>query len=131
MQAYIYVSFLLFYVQKYGLKWYLRDPSSYTPMLTPGGPDGKARSLTIHRDQQKTAQQIAQFSTKDAVVCSMYTMKPQLSGPHLSRLFSYPNTCWRTNYKYIHIESDSLIQIFSNLDNQLRNGGIRISEGPL
>lgn len=54
--------------QKYGLKVYLRDPSSYTPILEPGGKDGTARSLTIYRDKRKTASQIAQFSTKDAQV---------------------------------------------------------------
>ena len=58
--------------QKYGLKVYLRDPTSYTPLIKPGGKDGKARSLTLWRDHQKTAQQIAQFSEKDAQVLSNY-----------------------------------------------------------
>ncbi|XP_069139513.1 pyridine nucleotide-disulfide oxidoreductase domain-containing protein 2-like isoform X2 [Argopecten irradians] len=53
-------------LKKYGLEVYLRDPSSYTPLLNPGGRDGKARSLLLHRDSQKTAESIAQFSQKDA-----------------------------------------------------------------
>ncbi|OWF40195.1 pyridine nucleotide-disulfide oxidoreductase domain-containing protein 2-like [Mizuhopecten yessoensis] len=53
-------------LKKYGLEVYLRDPSSYTPLLTPGGRDGKARSLLLHRDSKKTAESIAQFSEKDA-----------------------------------------------------------------
>ncbi|XP_033756901.1 pyridine nucleotide-disulfide oxidoreductase domain-containing protein 2-like [Pecten maximus] len=53
-------------LKKYGLEVYLRDPSSYTPLLKPGGRDGKARSLLLHRDSKKTAESIAQFSQKDA-----------------------------------------------------------------
>lgn len=55
-------------LQKYGLKVYLRNPNSYTPLIKPGGLDGKARSLTIGRDSAENARQIAQFSTKDAEV---------------------------------------------------------------
>ncbi|XP_060073027.1 pyridine nucleotide-disulfide oxidoreductase domain-containing protein 2-like [Ylistrum balloti] len=53
-------------LKKYGLEVYLRDPSSYTPLLTPGGRDGKAKSLLLHRDSKKTAESIAQFSQRDA-----------------------------------------------------------------
>ncbi|XP_067657317.1 pyridine nucleotide-disulfide oxidoreductase domain-containing protein 2-like [Haliotis asinina] len=59
-------------LKKYGLKVYLRDPSSYTPLVTPGGRDGTARSLLLSRDQQKNKQQIAQFSYKDAQAFSEY-----------------------------------------------------------
>ena len=31
----------------------------------------------------------------------LYTVKPHLSGPHLSGIFTYPDTCLRTNYDYI------------------------------
>ncbi|XP_059148751.1 pyridine nucleotide-disulfide oxidoreductase domain-containing protein 2-like [Physella acuta] len=53
-------------LKKYGLKIYLRNPSSYTPLLEPAGLNGKATSLTISRDSKKTAEEIAKFSLKDA-----------------------------------------------------------------
>ena len=53
-----------------------------------------------------------------------------LSGPHLSRLFNYPDTCLGTN-PHSSTESDSLIWKFSYLDSQSGNGGVRISEVPL
>ncbi|KAK3762322.1 hypothetical protein RRG08_006065 [Elysia crispata] len=59
-------------LKKYGLKIYLRNPSSYTPLAEPGGLDGKARSLLLGRDGQQNAQQIAQFSQKDAKAFSEY-----------------------------------------------------------
>ena len=55
-------------LQKYGLKVYLRDPSSYTPLIEPGGKDGKARSLLLGRNHTENMKQIAQFSDKDAQV---------------------------------------------------------------
>ena len=58
----------MFPFQKYGLKIYLRNPSSYTPLITPGGRDGKARSLLLGRDHNENCRQIAQFSEKDAKV---------------------------------------------------------------
>lgn len=54
--------------QKYGLKVYLRDPNSYTPLIKPGGLDGKARSLLLGRDAEENVRQIAQFSKKDSEV---------------------------------------------------------------
>ena len=58
------------------------------------------------------------------------TVEPHLSGPHLSGLFTYPDTCLGTNL-YASTESDSLIRKFSYLDSQSGNGGVRISEAPL
>lgn len=52
------------------MKVYLRNPCSYTPLLEPGGKDGKATSLLLGRDSQENKIQIAQFSAKDAQVCS-------------------------------------------------------------
>ncbi|KAL5021047.1 hypothetical protein ScPMuIL_000202 [Solemya velum] len=53
-------------LKKYGLKVYLRDPSSYTPLLEPGGLSGSARSLLLGRDHDENTRQIAQFSVTDA-----------------------------------------------------------------
>ncbi|GFN80432.1 pyridine nucleotide-disulfide oxidoreductase domain-containing protein 2 [Plakobranchus ocellatus] len=53
-------------LKKYGLKIYLRNPSSYTPLDKPGGLDGKAKSLLLGSNAKKNADQIAQFSKKDA-----------------------------------------------------------------
>lgn len=50
-------------LKKYGLKVYLRNPSSYTPLL---GQTGRGSSLTLGPDQAETHRQIAQFSEKDA-----------------------------------------------------------------
>lgn len=50
-------------LKKYGLKVYLRNPSSYTPLL---GRTGRGSSLTLGPDQAETHRQIAQFSEKDA-----------------------------------------------------------------
>lgn len=53
-------------LKRHGLKVYLRDPSSYTPLhpsyCQPGGPT----SLTLGMCAQENARQIAQFSQKDA-----------------------------------------------------------------
>ncbi|KAK6185595.1 hypothetical protein SNE40_007795 [Patella caerulea] len=59
-------------LKKYGLKVYLRNPSSYTPLIEPGGLNGKATSLTLGMDEQINQQQIAQFSTKDAKKFVLY-----------------------------------------------------------
>ena len=48
------------------------------------------------------------------------SVEPHLSGPKLSRLFTYPDTCLGTN-PHSSIESVSFI----------RNGGVRISEACL
>ncbi|XP_056006533.1 pyridine nucleotide-disulfide oxidoreductase domain-containing protein 2-like [Ostrea edulis] len=50
-------------LKKYGLKVYLRNPSSYTPLL---GRTGKGSSLTLGPDHSETYKQIAQFSERDA-----------------------------------------------------------------
>ena len=55
----------------------------------------------------------------------MYTVEPRLSG-----LFTYLDTCLRTN-SYASTESDSLIWKFSYPDSQSGNRGVRISETPL
>ncbi|XP_066999273.2 pyridine nucleotide-disulfide oxidoreductase domain-containing protein 2 [Anabrus simplex] len=51
-------------LKKYGLKVYIREPTSYTPMRSckSGGP----KSLTLGRNEHLNASQIAQFSQKDA-----------------------------------------------------------------
>ncbi|CAG2186099.1 Pyridine nucleotide-disulfide oxidoreductase domain-containing protein 2 [Mytilus edulis] len=59
-------------LKKYGLKVYLRDPNSYTPLIKPGGLDGKARSLLLGRDGEENVRQIAQFSKKDAEMFVKY-----------------------------------------------------------
>ncbi|CAL1526693.1 unnamed protein product [Lymnaea stagnalis] len=59
-------------LKKYGLKIYMRNPSSYTPLLEPGGLNGRAKSLTIGKDPQQNAEQIAQFSLKDAKAFCVY-----------------------------------------------------------
>lgn len=55
-------------LQKYGLKVYLRNPSSYTPLLEPGGKDRKAHSLCLGPDAEQNKKQISQFSDRDAQV---------------------------------------------------------------
>ena len=53
-------------LKQHGLKVYLRDPSSYTPirpdLVSPGGPT----SLSLGMCASKNKQQIAQFSQRDA-----------------------------------------------------------------
>lgn len=52
-------------LRQHGLKYYFRDPCSYTPLKTPL--DGNRRSLLLSSmDNQFNAQQIARFSKKDA-----------------------------------------------------------------
>ena len=50
--------------------------------------------------------------------------------PHLSELFTYPDTCLGTN-PHSSAESDSLFRKFSYPDSQSGNRGVRISEDPL
>ncbi|CAC5377461.1 Pyridine nucleotide-disulfide oxidoreductase domain-containing protein 2 [Mytilus coruscus] len=59
-------------LKKYGLKVYLRDPNSYTPLIKPGGLNGQARSLLLGRDTEENVRQIAQFSKKDAEMFVQY-----------------------------------------------------------
>lgn len=64
-----YLFYRLIYLQKYGLKVYLRDPNSFTPMLEEPQPStGLPRSLLIGSDHKLTHQQISAFSKKDADV---------------------------------------------------------------
>lgn len=53
---------VLCFLQKHGLKIYLRDPDSYTPCLKSG------RSLLLGRSMEENKLQIAQFSEQDAEV---------------------------------------------------------------
>lgn len=59
-------------LKKYGLKVYLRDPNSYTPLIKPGGLNGQAKSLLLGRDTEENVRQIAQFSKKDAEMFVQY-----------------------------------------------------------
>ncbi|ESO95151.1 hypothetical protein LOTGIDRAFT_117673 [Lottia gigantea] len=59
-------------LKKYGLKVYLRNPSSYTPLREPGGLNGKTTSLTLGMDSTFNKQQIAQFSIKDSHNFELY-----------------------------------------------------------
>ncbi|XP_041370100.1 pyridine nucleotide-disulfide oxidoreductase domain-containing protein 2-like [Gigantopelta aegis] len=80
-------------LKKYGLKVYLRNPNSYTPLIEPGGRDGKARSLLLGRDHEANRKQIAQFSHKDAEAFGEYenmldrivtAIEPLLDSPPIS-----------------------------------------------
>jgi phytoene dehydrogenase-like protein len=53
-------------LKKYGLKFYIRDPNSYTPVR-----DSKDY-LLLGRDKFKNRQEIAKFSSKDAEVFAKY-----------------------------------------------------------
>ena len=57
-------------LKKHGLKVYLRDPGSYTPLKKDHWrhfANGEvATSLILGRDHQENVRQISQFSTKDA-----------------------------------------------------------------
>jgi phytoene dehydrogenase-like protein len=51
-------------LREYGLKYYFRDPNSYTPIKNPI--NHNQRSLLLSSDNQFNAQQIARFSKNDA-----------------------------------------------------------------
>ena len=53
-------------MKKHGLKVYLRNPSSYTPLRKEIWKDGGPRSLILGMDHKENVQQISQFSKKDA-----------------------------------------------------------------
>uniref|UniRef100_A0A9J8B6U5 Pyridine nucleotide-disulfide oxidoreductase domain-containing protein 2 n=1 Tax=Cyprinus carpio carpio TaxID=630221 RepID=A0A9J8B6U5_CYPCA len=55
-------------LKKHGLKVYIRDPYSFTPMLEDGVRGRPPRSLTLGADLEKTQQEIGKFSEKDAKV---------------------------------------------------------------
>lgn len=55
-------------VQKHGLKVYMRDPYSFTPMLEEGVGGRPPRSLLLGADMAMTQKEIGKFSEKDAKV---------------------------------------------------------------
>lgn len=55
-------------VQKHGLKVYMRDPYSFTPMLEDGVGGQPPRSLLLGADLAMTQKEISKFSEKDAKV---------------------------------------------------------------
>ncbi|XP_074152130.1 pyridine nucleotide-disulfide oxidoreductase domain-containing protein 2 isoform X1 [Sminthopsis crassicaudata] len=61
-------------LKKHGLKVYLRNPYSFTPMLEEGIQGKLPRSLLLGTDMAETQKQIAQFSQKDAQVFPKYEM---------------------------------------------------------
>ncbi|KAI8512502.1 Pyridine nucleotide-disulfide oxidoreductase domain-containing protein 2 [Branchiostoma belcheri] len=58
-------------LKRHGLKVYLRDPNSFTPLLEPDG-TGQYRSLLLGRDLRENQRQIAQFSQRDAEIFPEY-----------------------------------------------------------
>lgn len=56
------------YVQKHGLKVYMRDPHAFTPMLEEGVGGALPRSLTLGADLVMTQREIGKFSQRDAKV---------------------------------------------------------------
>ncbi|XP_078667932.1 pyridine nucleotide-disulfide oxidoreductase domain-containing protein 2-like [Branchiostoma floridae x Branchiostoma belcheri] len=58
-------------LKRHGLKVYLRDPNSFTPLLEPDG-TGQYRSLLLGRDLRENQRQIAQFSHRDAEIFPEY-----------------------------------------------------------
>ncbi|XP_067858148.1 pyridine nucleotide-disulfide oxidoreductase domain-containing protein 2 [Heptranchias perlo] len=59
-------------LKKHGLKIYIRNPSSFTPMLEDGVGGKPPRSLLMGTDMGETQKQIAQFSVKDAQAYAEY-----------------------------------------------------------
>ncbi|XP_051507311.1 pyridine nucleotide-disulfide oxidoreductase domain-containing protein 2 [Myxocyprinus asiaticus] len=55
-------------LRKHGLKVYMRDPYSFTPILEEGVGGGPPRSLLLGADMAKNQQEIGKFSEKDAKV---------------------------------------------------------------
>ncbi|XP_051946217.1 pyridine nucleotide-disulfide oxidoreductase domain-containing protein 2-like isoform X1 [Xyrauchen texanus] len=55
-------------LKKHGLKVYMRDPYSFTPILEEGVGGGPPRSLLLGSDMAKNQQEIGKFSEKDAKV---------------------------------------------------------------
>ncbi|XP_078589270.1 pyridine nucleotide-disulfide oxidoreductase domain-containing protein 2-like [Branchiostoma floridae x Branchiostoma japonicum] len=58
-------------LKRHGLKVYLRDPNSFTPLLEPDG-TGQFRSLLLGKDLKENQRQIAQFSQRDAEIFPEY-----------------------------------------------------------
>uniref|UniRef100_F7FAG9 Amine oxidase domain-containing protein n=1 Tax=Monodelphis domestica TaxID=13616 RepID=F7FAG9_MONDO len=61
-------------LKKHGLKVYLRNPYSFTPILEEGIQGKPPRSLLLGMDMAETQKQIAQFSPKDAQAFPKYEM---------------------------------------------------------
>ena len=59
---------IVYGIQRHGLKLYLRDPSSYTPMSTDYWKSKQTRSLTLSSDINFNRAQISKFSQRDAEV---------------------------------------------------------------
>ena len=57
-------------LKRHGLKYLLRDPSSFTPTL-PGGPHG-GKGLLLGSDAEKNRRSVAQFSERDAAALEPY-----------------------------------------------------------
>ena len=57
-------------LKQHGLKYLMRDPSSFTPTL-PGGPHG-GKGLLLGSDAEKNRQSVAQFSERDAAALEPY-----------------------------------------------------------
>ena len=112
-------------LKRHGLKIYLRDPSSYTPLLpryqSPGGPT----SLTLGMDHAKNCEELCKFSVRDAqrfgayeeqlrlfveAVDPLLDQSPpniaQLNGSILQKLKSWP----QVNYhKFLQLKKEYAI----------------------
>ena len=97
-------------LKRHGLKVYLRDPGSYTPLRKeawrPQADGGIAKSLILGRDHEANVKQISQFSAKDAANLGPFeaqleryaaaieglldTAPPDLSKSYLSKEFYGP-----------------------------------------
>ncbi|GAB1602773.1 pyridine nucleotide-disulfide oxidoreductase domain-containing protein 2-like [Argonauta hians] len=77
-------------LKKYGLKIFLRNPSSYTPLLQPDSSNPKAKSLTLGRNSHLNKLQIAQFSKSDAEKFEEYENQLQRIVDSLDSLLDNP-----------------------------------------
>lgn len=59
----------MFNTQRHGLKVYLRDPNSFTPLR------GTDKSLLLGNNMRENEKQIAQFSVRDAEVNYLLPLK--------------------------------------------------------
>nr|XP_014346389.1 PREDICTED: pyridine nucleotide-disulfide oxidoreductase domain-containing protein 2 [Latimeria chalumnae] len=67
-------------LKKHGLKIYLRNPHSFTPILEEGSLGRPPRSLTLSQDPAENREQIGQFSKRDAKAYADYeTLMDQLA----------------------------------------------------
>ncbi|XP_025095771.1 pyridine nucleotide-disulfide oxidoreductase domain-containing protein 2-like isoform X2 [Pomacea canaliculata] len=81
-------------LKKYGLKVYLRNPSSYTPLLEPGGKDRKAHSLCLGPDAEQNKKQISQFSDRDAQAFEEYEQQLKRIVSAMDILLDSPPISW-------------------------------------